>query len=217
MGVLSHIRCTRSSDPDALAAFAAAYTEVSGHSCDVAELDKDGQAVRFLKVDGELVGGYVVRWQPPFRYLGFIPEGAPLLQTFFPDDTIESTHNWMRRGIPKAARALWVLTLFWDALTSRKKHFLGGTCERRIRDYHMSVLPNLLYEGPAALNDEKFPEAWVYTGSLRTALPRVPRAMWKKPGRRRDKAARAAETAPCSQGQAVEGENLKSAMGVVAR
>lgn len=173
--------CTRTTDRDTLARYASHYSEISGHATTVEDLDQPGQAVRVLELDGRIVGGFVVRWQAPFRYLAMKPAEEELLAEIDLEDTIETTRNWMSRGLPKSARALFYATMVLEGLMSGKRYGLGGTASPRIRDMHMRYLPEMLYVGPLLNPDGHVnPHGWLYGGRISQMLVNLPELLLRR-------------------------------------
>ncbi|MEL6341642.1 MAG: hypothetical protein AAFV53_00820 [Myxococcota bacterium] len=176
--------CVRTTDPTILAAYAQRYTEISGHTTTAQDLDRSGQAVRVLYQGGRMIGGFVSRWEAPYRYLAIPPQGATLLTELDLDDLVESTHNWLERDISTAARAMYYAAMGWEGLRSGKRYALGGTSEPRIRDLHMRYFPELIYNGPGQDVDGKiYPDTWLYRGRISQMFLKLPEMMLRRSSR----------------------------------
>jgi hypothetical protein len=125
-------------------------------------------------VDGDqLVGGSVCRFARPLRYLQVLPEGAELLVPLDLDRCFEVTHAWFPRTANGGWRSVFYVLALWDGIRQGRFRFLGGTANPRIKARHMLGCPTLLYSGPASDAGGHYDEAWLYTGTVWTALTRL--------------------------------------------
>jgi hypothetical protein len=104
---------------------------------------------------GQLLGGFVLRFDPPFRCLRAVPEAvkscSPLLQLVPEAELCELTCIWRNRGLSTArfATAVWPRIIL-DCVRSRRRYILGLGFDNRMNDTYQVWRPRSIYRGPSA-------------------------------------------------------------------
>jgi hypothetical protein len=104
---------------------------------------------------GQLLGGFVMRFEPPFRCLQAVPEAvksrSPLLQSVPDAGLCELTCIWRNRALSTTAfaTAVWPRIIL-DCVRSQRKYILGLGFENRMNDTYQVWSPQLIYRGPSA-------------------------------------------------------------------
>ena len=104
---------------------------------------------------GQLLGGFVMRFEPPFRCLQAVPEAvksrSPLLLSVPDAQLCELTCIWRNRALSTMAfaTAVWPRIIL-DCVRSQRKYILGLGFENRMNDTYQVWSPQLIYRGPSA-------------------------------------------------------------------
>jgi hypothetical protein len=107
---------------------------------------------------GELLGGFVMRYAPPFRCLQAVPDdvqrGSPLLRAVPEADMCELTCIWRDRGLPttRFATRVWP-RIIARCVRSKRRLILGLGFDNRMNDTYQVWSPHLIYRGPSAAAD----------------------------------------------------------------
>ncbi|WP_425290873.1 hypothetical protein [Spirosoma linguale] len=114
----------------------------------------------------EWVAGYSINANAPYRYLSAHSEEqqkAMLEQAGIPaNDIIEIGTIWMNlAALGKKGRWQIYQVMMGDAYATNRSFILGGTVHRRIRDFQMQVVKNLLFDGDVLLGAKK-QHVWLY-------------------------------------------------------
>jgi len=104
---------------------------------------------------GELLGGFVMRYAPPFRCLQAVPDDvqreSPLLRAVPARDLCELTCIWRDRRLPttRFATRVWP-GIIARCVRSKRRLILGLGFDNRMNDTYQVWSPHLIYEGPSA-------------------------------------------------------------------
>jgi hypothetical protein len=107
---------------------------------------------------GELLGGFVMRYGPPFRCLQAVPDdvqrGSPLLRAVPEAELCELTCIWRERRLPTTRFATHVWPrIIGRCVRSKRRLILGLGFENRMNDTYQVWSPHLIYRGPSAAEE----------------------------------------------------------------
>jgi len=150
-----------------LNAYAAGYLAVSGYRVEPAYLTG---ARSFVAIrGGQVVGGFTLNVDPPFRTMMRMPEPdrRRLAHEFPADETVELTCVWLAREArgAVASATLWG-ALVWHGSHQQRTNVVFGTDVDRLRLFYERIGPRLLYEGDVRVDGHKR-HGWVYSISAR--------------------------------------------------
>ena len=180
------MRIRRLVDQPDLESFREHYHRRGGAPVDLACLQ--GSFVYAAERDGRMVGGYVVRTQPPFRYVEAFPQShAELLGAERVLRFCEATGIWLGRDLGPLARVAVYLSLGVRLSRSGRRYVLGGAAHPRVLAMYQLALPDVLHEGEAQAGDERFWGTLVW-GRISTMWQRglcaIPGRLWRGRTRR---------------------------------
>ncbi len=104
---------------------------------------------------GSIVGGFVMRYTPPFRCLRAVPDEvrrrSPLLQSVPETALCELTCIWRHRELSsfRFATRVWPRIIAM-CVRSRRRYILGLGFENRMYDTYQVWSPHVIYHGPSA-------------------------------------------------------------------
>jgi hypothetical protein len=108
-----------------------------------------------LDARGAILGGFVMRYAPPFRCLQAVPDevrqGSSLLRAVPEADLCELTCIWRDRRLSSTrfATRVWP-RIIARCVRSRKRLILGLGFDNRMNDTYQVWSPHLIYHGPSA-------------------------------------------------------------------
>lgn len=147
---------------DELASFKAGYernlAERSNHELALelpAEYLATSRVLGVLDRASRVVGGFVLRFEPPFRCLRAVPDdvraASPLLRSVAEADLCELTCIWRARELSTTRFALTVWPRIIAAcVRSGRRYILGLGFENRMNDTYQVCSPHTIYRGPSA-------------------------------------------------------------------
>jgi hypothetical protein len=161
--VAQWLRVRRALTASELDAYAAGYRAVSGYRVEPEYLTGTRPFVALR--GGQVVGGFTLNVDPPFRTMMRMPETdrRRLAHEFPADDTVELTCVWLApeaRGAITSA-TLWG-TLVWHARRQQRTNVVFGTDVDRLRRFYERTGPRLLYEGDVRVDGHQR-HGWVYS------------------------------------------------------
>ncbi len=138
-----------------LQSFRENYRRRGGAPVDLAYLK--GSLVYAVERDGRMVGGYVVRTRPPFRYVEAFPQShAEILRAERVQHFCEATCIWFARDLGPLARIAAYLSLGLRLSLSGRRYVLGGAAHPRVLAVYKLALPEVLHEGEAQAGEARF-------------------------------------------------------------
>jgi len=131
----------------------------------------------------ELVAGYTVNTQAPFRYIDWLPEGSireNILKKYYVDNkTAECCCLWISKTqVTKFQRNFIYMFLMYDLLKTGRHYIFGGTTASKVGAYHSQALNHTVYKGPLTL--PKRPEGQIYYTTWATLLKFITLSYFKE-------------------------------------
>lgn len=108
-----------------------------------------------LGAQRQILGGFVMRYAPPFRCLRAVPpevQARSALLRSVPETALcELTCIWRHPQLSTARFGSWVWPrIIGRCVRSRRRYILGLGFDNRMNDTYQAVPPLLLYHGPSA-------------------------------------------------------------------
>ncbi len=172
--------------------FREAYRRLSGNDVPMTYL-RVAVVIQFYR-GWECVGGFVLNTadRQPLRYFSYLKPGLAekLLDAgdLHASDIVESCCNWLKPGLPAWYRLRFYMVMLSQikrlAAVAGKTVLMGGSIEKRVKQFQKSIIPNSFYHGEIytdglPTNDgEKLLE--IYTAPVRYLTVRLLRVMIRK-------------------------------------
>lgn len=131
-----------------------------------------------------IIAGYVVNAQPPFRYLGWVPaDKRPAIALYDQQDRlVEIACIFNHTGNVSTLTASLYLRAILDALLTGRDLVVGGGFSRVIYAIQSQILPHLVYNGPTETFG-KVQRCWIYYGTRKEVVflfvPKLLRNLWQ--------------------------------------
>ncbi len=140
---------------------------------------------------GGLVGGFVMRYAPPFRCLQAVPDevqrASPVLRSVPEAELCELTCIWRNARLPSTrfATRVWPRIIL-RCVRSKRRLILGLGFDNRMNDTYQVWSPRLIYRGPSAAAETAttvhifaFGRARIVANFVTNFLLQVPRKLFR--------------------------------------